>query len=388
MRGLLASIVLLVVAPAATLSAEQKRLRVVPLLTISYPPPNFAVANHGGIVFSDQFVFFGTDGGLFRAPLPIVSTTQPERVAFEWTPVTGLAYRSGVLYAILDQKNPTGPGATTHSLLKSIDQGASWTPIDSELEECFGGTCEFLSASQIEVIGDRIFVNAGGNVLVSASEGSSWTILQGVTSTGRPQAQACYDPSFAIVERRLLIGGECPLDFAYLRTGTLRPDLLGWEQEPGPAATPLLENRNVQFIRQRGDSSVVYAGIEGALLRSDDAGANYAFLLYYPGDAVKYPYITHILFPSKDPSVIIVGGFDKARGGPFLAVSSDNGATWIDESHLLPGVGIDHWSVSALEETPDGQILIAVDDDAVGSFHVSELLLTRSERRRSVRRNE
>jgi len=59
-----------------------------------------------------------------------------------------------------------------------------------------------------------------------------------------------------------------------------------------------LENRNVQFIR-RGESNVVYAGIEGALMRSDDAGASYDFVLHYEGDAAKYPYITHILFPSQ-----------------------------------------------------------------------------------------
>ncbi len=368
-----------------TFAAEQKRLRAIPLFTISYPPPPIAIADHGNVAFNDRFVFFGTDGGVFRAPLPISSSTQPERIAFESTPVTGLAGRGGAIYAILDIDHPTGPGATTRSLLKSTDDGDTWTPIDHQLEECFAGFCEFLQASQIELVGDRIFVNAGGNVLVSGDDGASWTVLFGATSNGKPQGQACYDPAFTLVGQRLLLGGECPLDIAYLRTGTLTPDLLEWQDEPESAATPFLENRNVQFLRRRGDANVVYAGIEGALLRSDDAGASYDFVLFYEGDAAKYPYVTHILFPSHDPATIIIAGFDKATGGPFLSASFDDGLTWIDQSDLLPGAGLSHWSVSKLAETPDGKLLIGAEDDEGGALHLFELRVGTAARRRAIR---
>jgi hypothetical protein len=306
-------------------------------------------------------------------------------MAFESNVVTGLAYRAGSLLAILDIDHPTGPGATNRSLWKSTDDGVTWTPIDQGLEECSFGFCEFLPSSQVELVGDRIFLNAGGNIIVSADEGASWNVLFGATSNGKPQAQSCYDPTFAIFGQRLLMGGECPLDIAYLRTGTLRPDLLGWEQEPEPAMTPFLENRNVQFIRRRADG-VFFAGVEGALLRSEDAGASYAHVLYYEGDAPKYPYITHILFPSRNPSVIVIAGFDKANGGPFLAMSPDDGVTWIDQSNLLPGVGLPHWFVGALTETPDGQMLIAADDDEAGSLHFFEVRIAEASRRRAVRR--
>ncbi|HYC58451.1 MAG TPA: hypothetical protein VEK79_02695 [Thermoanaerobaculia bacterium] len=351
------------------------RLRVTPLFTVSYPPPPIALSDDGGLAFSDRYVFFGTDGGVFRAPLPMGKSTQPVHLAFASTSVTGLQFREGTLYAILD-----GMG---HSLLKSTDDGVSWTPIDQALEECAFGHCEFLSASQLELVGDRIFVNAGGNVLVSGDEGASWNVLFGATSNGKPQAQACYDPAFAIIGERLLIGGECPLDVAYLRTGTLRPDLLEWEQEPELAATPFLENRNVQFIRRRGESNVVYAGIEGALMRSGDAGASYDFVLHYEGQAPKYPYITHILLPSQHRSAILIGGFDKANGGPFLSMSTDNGATWTDQSDLLPGAGHFAWSVTAMEETPNGQLVIAVEDDEAGALHLFEVHVPA--RRRAVR---
>lgn len=384
MSRLISLLSLLVFAPASLLLAET-RLRVVPLFTMSYPAPPFALADDGAIAVTDRFVFFGTDGGLFRAPLPLGSG-QPQRVAFEWTPVTALAWSGGALYATLDLDHKTGPGGETHSVMKSTDDGMSWQPLDSQLEECLGGLCERLLASQIEVLGDRLFVNAGGNLLVSGDEGASWSILFGASSTGKPQGQACYDPSFAVAGQRLLIGGECPLDSAYIRTGTLRPDRLGWQDEPVDADTPFLENRNVQFIRQRGTTDVMFAGIEGALLRSMDGGASYDFVLHYELDAQKYPYITHILFPSAHPSMIVIAGFDKARGGPYLAVSFDDGATWRDDSSILPGIGTETWSVAALAETPAGQLLIAVEDDTAGSLHVSELRIGEGPgRRRAVR---
>ncbi len=384
LNRLISLLLLLFFTPASFLFAEN-RLEVVPLFTMSYPAPPIALADDGAIVATDRFVFFGTDGGLYRAPMPLGSG-QPERVAFEGTPVIALAWSGGALYATLDLENKSGSGGTTHSVMKSTDDGVEWQPLDSQLEECHGSTCERLLASQVEVIGDRVFVNAGGNVLVSGDEGASWSILQGVSSTGKPQEQACYDPAFAVVGQRLLIGGECPLDTAYLRGGTLRPDRLGWQEEPVEARTPYLENRNIQFIRQRGQSDVVYAGIEGALLRSTDAGASYEFVLHYDHDAPKYPYIGHILFPSAHPSMIVIAGFDKARGGPYLAVSFDDGETWRDDSALLPGVGSQTWSVAALAETAAGQILIAVEDDGAGSLYVSELRLgAPSSRRRAVR---
>jgi photosystem II stability/assembly factor-like uncharacterized protein len=291
-----------------------------------------------------------------------------------------------VLYVIPDINNPTGPGATEHSLLKSTDDGLTWTAIDEQLRECFANICEYLPSSEIEVTADRMFVNAGGNLLVSSDEGGSWSILYGASSTGKPQKQACYDPSFTVIGQRVLLGGECPLDTAYLRVGTLRADRLGWESEPQAAITPFLENRNVQFIQRRGESNLVYVGIEGAVLRSSDAGASYDFILHFDGDNAKYPYITHIVFPSQNPNAIIVAGFDKGAGGPFLAMSSDDGRTWSDESDRLPGVGNEFWSVSALEETPDGRIIVGAEDDAAGALHFFELRIVPPARRRAAGR--
>lgn len=363
-------IFLLLFSPAVF---AENRLSVTPLFSMSYAPPPIALSDDGAIAVTDRFVFFGTDGGLFRAPSSLASS--PQRIAFEATPVTSLAWSNGALYATLD----SGP----HALMKSTDDGLTWQALDSQLEECVGRFCGMLRASQVEVAGDRLFVNAGGNVLVSGDEGATWSILFGASSTGKPQGQACYDPSFALAGQRLLLGGECPLDTAYLRTGTLAASRLAWQEEPAAARTPFLENRNVQFLRVRGDSNIVFAGIEGALMRSNDAGASYDFVLHFDQDAAKYPYITQILFPA--PDTILIAGFDKAKGGPFLAASYDDGATWRDESSLLMGVGNENWSVAALAQIPGGPLLIAVEDDDRGALYVQEVRIVNGSRRRAVR---
>lgn len=382
--GTLASLALLAVASMLVHAADGSQFRATPLFTIAYAPPPFALADHGAVTFNDRFVFFGTDGGVFRAPRPLGSHAVPELIAFPSAPVTALVHVDGALYAAFDV-DLAPPG--TRAFQRSHDDGATWVALDRELEECHG-SCELLTVTQIELLRGRIFVNAGGNILVSGTDAASWNILYGTSSNGKPQTQVCTNPAFAVVGDRLLMGGECPLDIAFLRFGTLRPDLLAWQEQPQHASTPDLANRNVQFLRRREDSNVVYAGVEGGLLRSDDGGASYAFTLRYGNDAEIYPYIEHILFSSSNPALVMVAGFDKAAFGPFLAVSTDGGATWSVRSSILPGVGLEPWSVAFLEETPEGQIIIGVEDDQDGRLHVFELEAdsTPPRRRRAVRR--
>jgi hypothetical protein len=114
----------------------------------------------------------------------------------------------------------------------------------------------------------------------------------------------------------------------------LRPDLLDWLVEPQPVVAPPLENRNVQFIRDLGNG-VVYAGIEGALLKSTNGGASFGFVIHHElEDPFVYPYIGHMLIPSRDAQLMIIGGFDKKDNDGYLAYSSDGGSTWRDVSHL------------------------------------------------------
>ena len=75
----------------------------------------------------------------------------------------------------------------------------------------------------------------------------------------------------------------------------------------------------------------------------------------------RYPYVQHILFPSFSPSTPFIGGFDKATGEPYLAVSKDDGKSWVDVSTLLPGFH-GHAGVTDLKKDRQGRIIVVVTD--------------------------
>ncbi len=91
----------------------------------------------------------------------------------------------------------------------------------------------------------------------------------------------------------------------------------------------------MQFIEHKPNSPDVYAGVEGGLLKSSDVGQSFRFVIRYGigNSARSYPYITNILFHSKIPNVIVVGGFNKPRSRFFLAYSKDSGESWLDVSN-------------------------------------------------------
>ena len=80
-----------------------------------------------------------------------------------------------------------------------------------------------------------------------------------------------------------------------------------------------------------------------------------------------YPYVKNILFHSKNPNVIVVGGLER---GPlhrlFLAYSKDNGETWLDISNKTQfSVGAASNSVAPdwvqfIVEDPEGRVLAGV----------------------------
>ena len=97
--------------------------------------------------------------------------------------------------------------------------------MDQDLEECYSNICHFLTPTQAAFREERIFVQRGSglNLLVSEDRGASWRALSG-SLDARPATRR-----LRTVGRQVVMGGECPLDRAYLRRGTLRADLLGWE---------------------------------------------------------------------------------------------------------------------------------------------------------------
>jgi len=214
-------------------------------------------------------------------------------------------------------------------------------------------------------VNDRLYTNAGGgqNVLASNDGGAHWRVL-----TGFFDQDICTHPAFEIVGDRLLVGGECPLDFAFLRAYQLAADGVSLASRDAlPVALPELENRNVQFIQATG-AQRVFAGVEGGLLRSEDGGKSFKFVIRHPlSGGGNYPYIRHLLALAGKPDTLVAGGFDKATQKPYLAWSKDGGTTWTDLSALLPGYvrNLDDGSVAAvtaIAEDPQGRVLVAVDE--------------------------
>lgn len=251
--------------------------------------------------------------------------------------------------------------AKEHSLCQ-FERALEWfAPRDEGLRVCSGLVCEHLWMTDLQAYRKQLFSNlgAGLNVLASADQGRSWRAL-----LGSVESYVWTDSAFRIVGARLLVGGECPLDIAYLRAYQLAPDGVTLAStDPLPVTLPALENRNVQFIREVG--SRVFAGVEGGLLRSTDGGLSFQFVIRQPLEGPNYPYIGSLLALRNRPDVMLVGGFDKANGKPYLALSRDAGTRWTDISASLPGYdrsGLDATAqVTALVQDALGRILLTLN---------------------------
>ncbi len=344
-----------------------------PLRTLEVPPHEQA---RGVFTYARdaQHEYLGTPRGLHRAER--IATGTLERIAEQ--PVTALAADANTLYVSYGlHSHAHGEGHTLH---RSQDHGATFTPIDEGLLDCslqqWGEPCRYLISRQLELADGRLFVEAGGNILASGDEGATWANLTGASPSNKPVAQLC-PVVFTRTGTRVLMGGECPLDFGWIGEGTLRDDLLGWMSAPRRLGLPI-ENRNVHFFRNVGDG-VVYASPEGALLKSTDGGMTWRFVIHYPlSEAERYPYAYHFLVT---PRLLVLGGFDKVNMGGYLAYSTDGGETWADASHL---VGNAH--VELLAEDADGRLLVGLYEGE--TFTLAELILGEREpsRRRAVRR--
>ncbi|HWT03022.1 MAG TPA: hypothetical protein VN256_22415 [Pyrinomonadaceae bacterium] len=330
------------------------------------------------LVFDDAYAYISTPDGLYRTSKTLNPTEPLKLIGFENKQITNLYVHRNVLY-VLKVGEWTGSGrATDHSFLKSEDRGQTFTPIDKDLEDCLGGGCAFLTPTHAEFVGSLIFLNAGAgrNLLVSKDQGASWSAL-----SGSLEIYACSEPAFELVDNRVLMGGECPLDFAYLWAGALQPNLLSWVpgQELKPISTPPLNNRNFQFIERRGSSPLVFAGVEGGLLKSFDAGRSFRFVIHYPinGTERTYPYVRRILFPAKHPDLFIAGGFDKAKSenSSYLAYSTDHGESWVNFSSLTHTPELSPYDVAFLREDPQGRVLLGLVSKQTQTITVGEVMI-------------
>jgi hypothetical protein len=346
------------------------------------------------IAFDSRYAFISSpDGELLRTQsLNSDSHLQP---VFEVNAINNVYVYDNVVYALTNpnswqhlywlkaasrmpplisvkSKQPSPKDEPKHALFRSADHGHSFTPIDHGLKDCLDDVCAYLTSTQLFVTGNLIYSNAGAgfNLLLSCNEGRTWSALSGSVA-----AQVCYFPAFEIAGHDVFQGGECPLDFAYLKHGTLREDMRGWAPggELEPVTAPDLSNRNVMAIRQQSGGSLVLAGAEGALLRSGDGGMSFDYVIEKGSGDGSYPYIQHILY-SRNSKTPVISGFDKVTGKPYLAYGTEDGLNWTDISDLIPGVG--SGTVSDLAEDGDGRIIAAITDIGVKEVTIADVLLT------------
>jgi hypothetical protein len=270
---------------------------------------------------------------------------------------------------------------TTCSLTPASSLAASsFVPRDQDLRSCNPYFCETLSMQDMKLAGNRLYSNAGGgnNLLTSKDGGSTWQVMR-----GSKESQMCYATKFHVLGDRVLVGGECPLDMAFVEAYRLTADGGALASEDKlPLTLPEMENRNVQFIESVPGTEMVFVGIEGGLMRSVDNGRSFKFVIHEPlTDAKGYPYIGAFLPLKDNPGTIVIGGFDKMHGRPYLAWSDDSGNSWKDISKLVPGYddkNDDEFSlasISSISQDPQGRIIVVANERADGQGRLMLLTL-------------
>jgi hypothetical protein len=364
--------------PAANFADQSfnpvKGLRVV--RTVSFTN-EYSYYARSSLVFDDTYAYISTPDGLYRTTKTLNPANPLQPIGFPTGRIVNLYFHNNTLYVLRAPGYITSCPSTDHSFLRSSDHGNSFIALDNGLSWQFGDHCTFLLPTVARFVDSLIFLNAGSgkNLLVTKDQGASWFAL-----SGSIEPQFCSEPAFELIDNRIVLGGECPLDFAYILGGTLQPDLLSWapQGELKPVSTPALDNRNIQFIERRGDSSMVFAGCEGCLLKSTDEGRSFRFALKYPlpVDDQKFPYVQHILFPASHPDLFVAGGFDKGiTQAGYLAYSIDHGESWVDFSSFAGPPELASSNVSFVKEDPSGRILVGLVNAAAHTLTIAEVIV-------------
>lgn len=335
-----------------------------------------SVVFHGGAAYVSLANSQAEGSAVLRAPLPLSAGVAWSAVGLggcAMGPQGDFVMRSPKLKMVggdmwlMQPWADTPEAAGEHSTCTLDPKSGSFVPRDQDLRTCNEYFCETLSIHDIKLHGARLYSNAGGgtNLLTSKDRGDTWQVVR-----GSKDSQMCYAGKFHFIGERVLVGGECPLDVAYVEAYRLDADggALA-SQDRLPLSLPPLENRNVQFIESVPDTTLVFVGVEGGLLRSTDNGNSFGFVIHEPiSDGKGYPYIGAFLSPRDQPGTVVVGGFDKMHGRPYLAYSRDSGASWTDISALVPGYArpagdeSGAGAVVALAQDPQGRIVVVVNE--------------------------
>lgn len=279
----------------------------------------------------------------------------------------------------------------------SNDLGETWDNITAafwftaEKYPCGGGY--HLPWAEVVQEGGQIYVNAGTLVnFTRMDEGGEWVYFD---MPGTLDEGVGIGLEWNMLNGAVVWGGkiDTPIETSIVELwrAVLTEDGKGWETEPylvdaadGVSGNELLTDRDFLTVAANKATDIFLIGLESGILRSDDHGETFDFVLRYPrfygtwadnGEEIGigaentaiYPYIHTFLFPSQNPNYILAGGKDYGAGdfpsnGPvWLGWSSDNGETWQNITHLVAQYGgTEGGDIVFLSEDPDGRILVGI----------------------------
>jgi hypothetical protein len=339
-------------------------LRLTPVARIEKP----GLLEYGAVslVYDNEFAYLGVPRGLMKARVA-KGTTKFETIAFEHQKIQSVYSYGRDLYVLKDTAQDGD-----HTFLVSRDQGRTFSSLDEGLRYSAGGKQGFLVPTEMNKVADKIYLNAGGgmNTQVSSDNGRTWKAL-----TGELVPQKCYHNSFDVRGKTFILGGECPLNVAWIRRGVLDEQLTSFSESPQMDAIAGMSNRNVQFIRSSRNHETrrnLFAGVEGGLLKSSDDGRSWRWVIRYPGDGKRYPYIQSIVF-HKGTDNITVSGFDKDTKRAYVAHSVDSGETFTDLSRYIGG---EYVNAPVLVSTPSGRTILGLYDKKRNALEMFDVRFT------------
>ncbi len=339
-----------------------------PNFRLLFTLPEPAAVETIAVAFDAPYALIATSSSLWQIDEAFSSAAMPQKVAVPEGEIQNLYQFHDGLY-LLQRTLDDGSG---NVLLRSTDHAATFTAVDAALTVDEAGFETKLNPTRMAASAGLKFINAGGgrNVLVSDDDGQSWTLLHGMLAN-----MTCYAGKFLLQNDVMFIGGECPLDTAYLMRGTLSPDLKAWRDPPVSVAPGDLSNRNVQFINHAKPWDMILAGVEGGLLGSRDLGHSWQWLIREEiGGGGPYPYVQQFVTLAGSDENAIAGGYDKGNNArSYLAVTFDRGQTWTDISGSIQSFATDPRQALALFSHPDGRIIVAVQDFANAAIVFAEL---------------
>jgi hypothetical protein len=228
--------------------------------------------------------------------------------------------------------------------------------------------------SWMEPYKGRLYCDLGGgdNIAYSEDNGFSWTLIQGEWD------RSIYRFSHLLLNDYLYMGGEAPLDDAWIWRYKFSPDGLQIISEERLTTKEQMGNRNVMELIYNSETSTIFAGAEGAILRSRD-GERFTYSLSFSSSGVPgfYPYFKKFGLSGKSSKLIFSIGSRRGKTCS-LFYSDENGAegSWRQIEYATTAT-VD-WP-QFLHELPNGDILVGTLEEKPSTLNVElvELTLTK-----------